>query len=190
VAGAVTGQPGCPCSVCDEDEEFEVSETETKGLQIHAPVDVPEISTASSLRSRFRVLRTGVVEWVDPKTGQVEVDFLSWRDRWSIFGIHSYDWSWVRRFGAQRCGCTKNPLTRKTVLISGDCTRSCGRATPFMKIWKTRNPSLGAHTWQGCCARNTYAVIWAPRLRSWVRVVWFSSDEIVVLTLDNKVLTP
>lgn len=75
----------------------------------------------SELMSRLRLLRTGVVEWVDPETGQVEVDLLGWRDRWSLFGAHSYNWNWVRRFGRRDCGCTLNPLTRRRVLTRIDC---------------------------------------------------------------------
>jgi hypothetical protein len=70
---------------------------------------------------RLRALRTGVVEWVDPKTGQIEVDVMSWRDRWALFGVHSYSWRWVRRFGERDCGCTFNPLTRRKVLTRMDC---------------------------------------------------------------------
>lgn len=54
---------------------------------------------------------------------------------------------------------------------------------------KSRKRPYGAHAWEGCCSRNTYAVIWAPRLRSWVRVIWFEDDDdYVVLTLENEVL--
>lgn len=180
MAGAVSGQPGCPCSICDEDQEFGVPETETKRLQIHTPVDPPEMSTASNLRSRLRALRTGVVEWVDPETGQVEIDFLSWRDRWNLFGVHSYDWGWVRSFGKRGCGCTKNPLTRRLVLISWDCPEHCFRFR--------RKKRKAAHAWRGCCSRNTYALIWAPRFRSWVRVICFGDDDYVALSLDNEVL--
>ena len=47
---------------------------------------------------------------------------------------------------------------------------------------------IAAHAWEGCCSRNTYAVVWAPRLRSWVRIVWFGEDEYVALNLKNEVL--
>jgi len=75
----------------------------------------------SEWRARLRVLRTGVCEWVDQDTGQVEVDLLSWRDRWNLFGVHSYTWWWVRKFGKRDCGCTFNPLTRRKVLTLMDC---------------------------------------------------------------------
>lgn len=60
-----------------------------------------------------------------------------------------------------------------------------GRRKTILKIRKRRN---GAHAWDGCCSRNTYAVIWAPRLRSWVRVFLFGPDDYVVLSLENEVL--
>lgn len=75
----------------------------------------------SEILARLRVLRTGVIEWVDPDTGQIEVELLGWRDRWTLFGVHSYAWRWVRRFGGRDCGCTFNPMTRRKVLTRMDC---------------------------------------------------------------------
>ena len=46
---------------------------------------------------------------------------LSWGQRWAIAGIHSYNWGWVRRFGAMPCGCTRNPVTRRIVCYLVDC---------------------------------------------------------------------
>jgi hypothetical protein len=77
----------------------------------------------SELLARLRVLRTGVCEWVDPITGRIEADLLSWRDRWTLFGVHSYSWGWVREFGKRDCGCTFNPITRRKVLVNIDCPR-------------------------------------------------------------------
>ena len=78
------------------------------------------------LWARAHVLATGIVEWADPDTGEVtERDNLSWRDRWAIFGIHSWDWRWVRRYGKQACGCTINPLTRRPVLTVLGCREHC-----------------------------------------------------------------
>lgn len=74
--------------------------------------------------SRLRVLVTGRVEWVNPEdSDDVEIDYLSFRDRWSIFGIHSYNWKWVRRKGIRECGCTFNPITRRKVLTYMDCSQ-------------------------------------------------------------------
>ena len=70
---------------------------------------------------RLRALLTGRVEWVDPEDGVTEVEWLGWRDRWSIFGVHSYTWDWVRKYGALDCGCTRNPVTRQTVLTAFLC---------------------------------------------------------------------
>jgi hypothetical protein len=75
----------------------------------------------SDWRARLRILRTGVCEWVDPETGQIEVDLLSWHDRWNLFGVHSSNWRWVRKFGERDCGCTFNPITRRKVLTKMDC---------------------------------------------------------------------
>lgn len=71
---------------------------------------------------RLHALLTGVVEWVDPETGQITAELYGWRDRWSIFGFHSYNWRWVRRWGKLECGCTRNPLTRRIVLIAPGCS--------------------------------------------------------------------
>lgn len=79
-------------------------------------------STWTSASGRLRALATGTVHWCDPDTGVVdEVDHLSWRDRWAIFGVHSWAWAWVRRFGERDCGCTINPVTRRRVLTRMDC---------------------------------------------------------------------
>lgn len=75
--------------------------------------------------SRLRVLLTGNVEWVDIETGETERDHYGWRDRWSIFGVHSYNWGWVRRLGVMDCGCTRNPLTRRMVLFRFGCAEHC-----------------------------------------------------------------
>ena len=69
--------------------------------------------------TRLRALCNGKVVWVgDDNTFEHET--LSWRDRWALFGIHSYNWWWVRRFGDQPCGCTVNPVTRRRVLSCCD----------------------------------------------------------------------
>jgi hypothetical protein len=82
--------------------------------------------SVKSLWARIHALVTGVVEWVDPDTGEVtERDHLSWRDRWALFGIHSWDWRWVRRYGKQGCGCTLNPITRRKVLTRLGCPEHC-----------------------------------------------------------------
>lgn len=72
--------------------------------------------------SRVRVLATGRVEWVDTN-GNVELESMSWRDRWAVFGVHSYNWKWVRRLGRKDCGCTFNPVTRRKVLTRMDCSQ-------------------------------------------------------------------
>lgn len=78
-------------------------------------------------RARLNALLTGRVEWVDPEDGAFEVEWLGWRDRWSLFGIHSHTWDWVRKYGKMPCGCTRNPLTRRMVLINWRCTTHCSR---------------------------------------------------------------
>lgn len=73
---------------------------------------------------RVKLLVTGVTVWTDSRTGEVE----QVRDRslaWTIAGIHSYKWWWVRKWGGLPCGCTRNPLTRRMVIFSGDCARHC-----------------------------------------------------------------
>lgn len=69
---------------------------------------------------RIKALCTGVVAWED-QNGGTETERLSWPLRWRLFGVHSYNWRWVKRFGRQSCGCTVNPLTRRRVLVNFDC---------------------------------------------------------------------
>jgi hypothetical protein len=94
----------------------------------------------SELLARLRVLRTGVVEWVDQDTGRVEVDLLGWRDRWAVFGAHSFNWGWVRRFGTRDCGCTFNPLTRRRVLTRMDCAAHGRPAWKRDSVWDDEMP--------------------------------------------------
>lgn len=71
---------------------------------------------------RIKILLTGRVLWCNPYTNEVEeVDHMGWRDRWNVFGVHSYNWRWVNRYGAMPCGCTRNPITRRRVLLRWGC---------------------------------------------------------------------
>lgn len=70
---------------------------------------------------RLHRLLTGRVEWFDRDDNLVEVERMGWRDRWALFGIHSSNWRWVRRYGTRDCGCTFNPITRLRVLTLLDC---------------------------------------------------------------------
>lgn len=71
---------------------------------------------------RVKMLATGHVTWVDTATGDEEHEQAGWKLRWTLAGMHSYQWGWVRRHGRLPCGCTRNPLTRRMVLYSGACT--------------------------------------------------------------------
>lgn len=71
------------------------------------------------LLSRLRVLYDGKIAW-EADDGTVEHETLGWKDRWALFGVHSYNWWWVRHWGQSDCGCTVNPLTRRRVLICWD----------------------------------------------------------------------
>jgi len=73
------------------------------------------------ISGRLRGLLIGRVEWFDPDDNLIEVEWMGWRDRWAIFGVHSSNWRWVRRFGIRDCGCTFNPITRRRVLTLLDC---------------------------------------------------------------------
>ena len=82
------------------------------------------MSSLAELRARLRVLATGRVTWMDPDTGVVQADeTMSWRDRWAVFGVHSYNWGWIHRYGQRACGCTFNPITRRRVLTDVGCVR-------------------------------------------------------------------
>lgn len=70
--------------------------------------------------ARLKVLLDGNVTWV-ADDGVGETEHLSWRDRWTLFGVHSFDWWWVKKYGRCDCGCTRNPLTRRMVLYRMGC---------------------------------------------------------------------
>lgn len=70
---------------------------------------------------RVRYLITRRLEW---ETGDGEinrVEKVPFRVAWKMFGIRSHRWSWVRRYGRLRCGCTRNPITRRMVLYAWRC---------------------------------------------------------------------
>lgn len=73
----------------------------------------------AELRERIRILATRRTVWGDGD--DVHVDRESWSSAWAIAGVHSWEWRWVRRYGAMECGCTLNPVTRRIVLVNMAC---------------------------------------------------------------------
>ncbi len=73
--------------------------------------------------ARIKMLVTRKFEWTDVESGTTTITKESWHATWAIAGIHSYQWWWVCKFGQMDCGCTKNPITRRLVLISGKCEK-------------------------------------------------------------------
>jgi hypothetical protein len=59
--------------------------------------------------------------WVDMETGEERPEKVSLSFAWNLFGVHSYKWWWVRRYGTLDCGCTQNPLTKRRVLTIHKC---------------------------------------------------------------------
>lgn len=72
---------------------------------------------------RVKRLVTGEYTWV-AEDGSTEVDHYGWKDRWSIDGIHSWQWRWVHKYGQLPCGCTRNPITRRMVLYRWPCSEN------------------------------------------------------------------
>lgn len=71
--------------------------------------------------NRLLRLATGRYVLTDMVTGEDQVEWWDWRQRWAIDGIHSWKWWWVQHWGKRDCGCTINPVTRRRVLTRGDC---------------------------------------------------------------------
>lgn len=78
----------------------------------------------TELLTRLKVLADGKVSW-QTDDGGIDFETLSWKDRWAVFGVHSYNWWWVRDWGTLSCGCVRNPITRRTVLIRWKCPTHC-----------------------------------------------------------------
>lgn len=76
--------------------------------------------------ARVRLLVTRRATWVDVETGDEHTVRESWRTVWALAGVHSYHWWWVRHWGPMECGCTRNPLTRRMLLISFECRKHLG----------------------------------------------------------------
>lgn len=75
---------------------------------------------------RSRMLLWPWWTWTDADGAKVR-NREPWSLRWAFAGIHSYKWFWVRRWGRMECGCTRNPLTRRTVLFKYRCPAGhCG----------------------------------------------------------------
>ena len=83
--------------------------------------------SCSVIKQRLRILLTGRTEWVDPETGETEVRYDGLHFAWTIAGIHSYNWRWVRKYGKRDCGCTINPITRRRVLTLWGCPIHCNK---------------------------------------------------------------
>lgn len=80
-----------------------------------------KIKDIKFLPRRIRYLVTRKVTWTDKETGKSETVIESWDTIWAMFGIHSYKWWWVRRWGKMKCDCLRNPLTRRIVLFRYGC---------------------------------------------------------------------
>jgi hypothetical protein len=78
------------------------------------------------LKSRITLLATGKARWVNDKTGVVSITHEAWHTRWKLAGPRVYSWWWVKRWGRLDCGCTRNPLTRRMVLINSSCVLHMG----------------------------------------------------------------
>lgn len=78
------------------------------------------VKAIRGLAKRIQYLATRKLTWEDENGKQVTVK-ESWRAVWAMFGIHSWRWKWVRKYGALPCGCTRNPLTRRIVLYRWRC---------------------------------------------------------------------
>ena len=74
---------------------------------------------------RIKSIITGKVSWIDEITGEITEDREDWRTRWALFGVHSHNWWWVRKYGQLECGCTINPITRRRVLTLWGCKTHC-----------------------------------------------------------------
>jgi hypothetical protein len=70
---------------------------------------------------RGRVLVTRKASVQNVATDEVEVLHLDWATAWAIAGPQTHSWWWVRKWGVLRCGCTKNPVTRRLLTTRGDC---------------------------------------------------------------------
>ena len=81
--------------------------------------------TLAPIWFRLKFLANGNAEWVDQTTGEIDAVKEDWSTRWAIAGIHSNSWRWVRRWGEMKCGCTRNPVTRRMVLHLVGCERHC-----------------------------------------------------------------
>lgn len=78
----------------------------------------------AELRERIRILATRRTVWGDGD--DVHVDRESWSSAWAIAGVHAWEWRWVRHYGAMACGCTRNPVTRRIVLVDMACEEHGG----------------------------------------------------------------
>lgn len=79
-----------------------------------------------NIPQRATILLTRRLVWVDCATGQEYPEKVSLSFAWTLVGVHSYKWWWVRRYGRLGCGCTRNPLTRRFVAYRYECPERHG----------------------------------------------------------------
>jgi hypothetical protein len=82
---------------------------------------------------RIKILITRRFEWIDrDNKDSITVTHETWDMAWAVAGIHSHNWWWVNKYGKLSCGCTRNPLTRKVIMINMDCPEHCS----FYEEWE------------------------------------------------------
>lgn len=122
---------------------------------------------------RAKALATGRVVWEDPLTGETEAETMSWRDRWTVFGVHSYNWAWVRRLGARDCGCTFNPLTRRKLLTRMDCPDHGVDWERLTSSLVDAGPPIGTYP-------SSRGQVWHAIVDGEIESIYLDDDEIVV----------
>jgi len=80
------------------------------------------VVSAGEVFQRARLLTTRRVTLLNLVSGQPEeLTRLDWSTAWALAGPRPASWRWVQRRGKLPCGCLRNPLTRRLVLITTAC---------------------------------------------------------------------
>jgi hypothetical protein len=95
--------------------------TSTRSHGTPGPRIVSTMRGLSAAASRSRVLITRQATIVNLASGRPENLRLDFGTAWAIAGPQSHSWWWVLRWGSLRCGCLRNPLTRRVLTVRGDC---------------------------------------------------------------------
>ena len=85
-----------------------------------------KIKDVKAIPWRIKILIIRKVTWESCDGDKLYDEKVSLSFAWTLVGIHSHQWWWVRKYGRLPCGCQINPLTRRFVAYRWRCPENHG----------------------------------------------------------------